>query len=168
MWKTVLPCLLFLLAACNSAPSSHQALAGGPAGALAESPSAREPSSLTASEVTSAAPLASVSAEAAASASPPRQGGSVAAARPVTSVPEPRQGASAPGPSSAVKGATSAPADAHAGHDHEPVPTAAPGAAAPGNGEVDALYTCPMHPAVTAGAPGRCPECGMNLVPKKP
>lgn len=25
------------------------------------------------------------------------------------------------------------------------------------------LYVCPMHPEVTAGAPGRCPDCGMNL-----
>jgi Ni,Fe-hydrogenase III large subunit len=26
-------------------------------------------------------------------------------------------------------------------------------------------YTCPMHPAVTRGAPGSCPICGMDLVP---
>lgn len=26
------------------------------------------------------------------------------------------------------------------------------------------VYVCPMHPAVTSGAPGRCPECGMTLV----
>lgn len=26
-------------------------------------------------------------------------------------------------------------------------------------------YTCPMHPEVVADAPGRCPTCGMNLVP---
>ena len=25
------------------------------------------------------------------------------------------------------------------------------------------LYVCPMHPEVTADAPGRCPSCGMNL-----
>lgn len=30
-----------------------------------------------------------------------------------------------------------------------------------------AVYVCPMHPEVTASAPGRCPKCGMNLVPKK-
>jgi hypothetical protein len=29
-----------------------------------------------------------------------------------------------------------------------------------------ALYTCPMHSAVIARQPGRCPECGMKLVPK--
>jgi len=26
-------------------------------------------------------------------------------------------------------------------------------------------YTCPMHPDVKAGAPGKCPKCGMDLVP---
>lgn len=26
-------------------------------------------------------------------------------------------------------------------------------------------YTCPMHPAVRSDQPGRCPKCGMNLVP---
>ncbi len=29
-----------------------------------------------------------------------------------------------------------------------------------------AIYTCPMHPEVIAQQPGRCPECGMALVPK--
>jgi len=28
------------------------------------------------------------------------------------------------------------------------------------------VYTCPMHPAVVADAPGRCPECGMKLLPE--
>ncbi len=28
-------------------------------------------------------------------------------------------------------------------------------------------YTCPMHPAVKAPAPGQCPFCGMDLVPVK-
>jgi hypothetical protein len=28
-------------------------------------------------------------------------------------------------------------------------------------------YVCPMHPEVTSGTPGRCPKCGMNLVPTK-
>lgn len=26
-------------------------------------------------------------------------------------------------------------------------------------------YTCPMHPEVTQPEPGRCPKCGMTLVP---
>src|SRR5437660_10861703 len=28
-------------------------------------------------------------------------------------------------------------------------------------------YTCPMHPSVHAAAPGKCPICGMELVPVK-
>jgi hypothetical protein len=26
-------------------------------------------------------------------------------------------------------------------------------------------YTCPMHPEIVRDQPGRCPKCGMNLVP---
>jgi len=29
------------------------------------------------------------------------------------------------------------------------------------------LYTCPMHPEVILDHPGRCPKCGMELIPKK-
>lgn len=29
------------------------------------------------------------------------------------------------------------------------------------------IYTCPMHPQITSPSPGRCPICGMNLVPRK-
>jgi hypothetical protein len=28
-----------------------------------------------------------------------------------------------------------------------------------------ASWTCPMHPHVREHGPGRCPECGMDLVP---
>lgn len=31
-----------------------------------------------------------------------------------------------------------------------------------------AEYTCPMHPEVRSATPGRCPKCGMSLVPVKP
>lgn len=27
-------------------------------------------------------------------------------------------------------------------------------------------YTCPMHPEVVSDKPGKCPKCGMDLVPK--
>src|SRR3989344_1141984 len=29
------------------------------------------------------------------------------------------------------------------------------------------MYICPMHPDIRRDMPGRCPECGMNLVPIK-
>jgi len=32
-------------------------------------------------------------------------------------------------------------------------------------GQVGTVYTCPMHPEVRQDSPGRCPKCGMNLVP---
>lgn len=28
-------------------------------------------------------------------------------------------------------------------------------------------YACPMHPEVTSEHEGKCPKCGMTLVPKK-
>jgi uncharacterized membrane protein len=28
----------------------------------------------------------------------------------------------------------------------------------------EAKYTCPMHPEIVAGGPGKCPQCGMDLV----
>src|SRR3990167_4278605 len=30
----------------------------------------------------------------------------------------------------------------------------------------DTLYTCPMHPEVVKNTPGKCPGCGMDLIPK--
>jgi len=29
------------------------------------------------------------------------------------------------------------------------------------------FYTCPMHPQIHEAKPGRCPICGMNLVPEE-
>lgn len=34
--------------------------------------------------------------------------------------------------------------------------------------KADPLYTCPMHPEVIKHEPGKCPICGMDLVPVEP
>ena len=34
-----------------------------------------------------------------------------------------------------------------------------------GGADGPVVYTCPMHPAVIMDEPGRCPECGMKLLP---
>jgi manganese oxidase len=47
----------------------------------------------------------------------------------------------------------------HGGHKMSETPTTAPS-------EVS-KYTCPMHPEVIEDALGKCPKCGMKLVPKK-
>lgn len=51
-------------------------------------------------------------------------------------------------------------ASGHTGHEHGQ-------AASDPSGAADARYTCPMHPEVVTSEPGKCPKCGMNLVPKK-
>ncbi len=51
-------------------------------------------------------------------------------------------------------GAATAPA-----HEHSAGPADA--AAQPAQ-----QFTCPMHPEVVRSEPGRCPTCGMKLVPK--
>jgi len=33
------------------------------------------------------------------------------------------------------------------------------------NPQLPALYTCLMHPDVVSDKPGKCPKCGMGLVP---
>ena len=55
-----------------------------------------------------------------------------------------------------------APAATHsaAGHEHH-------SSAAGGDDAGAEIYVCPMHPEVTASAPGVCPKCNMKLVPKK-
>jgi len=32
---------------------------------------------------------------------------------------------------------------------------------------MEKIYTCPMHPEVKSKKPGKCPKCGMNLVPAR-
>ena len=44
-------------------------------------------------------------------------------------------------------------AAAHASHDHK------------AHGDTTAQYTCPMHPEVISDKAGKCPKCGMFLVP---
>jgi FtsP/CotA-like multicopper oxidase with cupredoxin domain len=48
----------------------------------------------------------------------------------------------------------------HSGHDHASTATAPATMAA-------TKYTCPMHSEVISDKPGKCPICGMKLVPKK-
>ena len=73
------------------------------------------------------------------------------------------------GTSSSHAPSESSPADGHAHHHHDQsgsAPATQPtGAGDAGTSSV--VYTCPMHPEVTSTEPGRCPKCGMNLVPRK-
>lgn len=57
----------------------------------------------------------------------------------------------------------------HAHHHHHDAPAPAAQAAQPPDGGVPSEtteYVCPMHPDVRQPKPGRCPRCGMTLVPK--
>ncbi len=47
------------------------------------------------------------------------------------------------------------------GMEHSP--PAAAGSDEKGTG----AYVCPMHGEITSDQPGRCPECGMELVPRE-
>ncbi len=59
---------------------------------------------------------------------------------------------------------TAATTDPHAGHAHA-------GAASGNNDNTDGqavVWTCSMDPQVRQGGPGKCPICGMDLIPVKP
>jgi hypothetical protein len=43
-----------------------------------------------------------------------------------------------------------------------------PGGHVPGEKPPSTHYACPMHPEVHQRAPGKCPKCGMTLVPTPP
>ncbi len=56
----------------------------------------------------------------------------------------------------------------HMGHHHEHSNSQNQQVAASADGGPGTVvYVCPMHPEVTSSSPGRCPKCGMDLVPKK-
>jgi Heavy metal binding domain len=56
---------------------------------------------------------------------------------------------------------------ARGGRDRGAREGAVPGhAAAPDAGDEQPMYVCPMHPEVRQRGPGRCPKCGMKLVPE--
>jgi hypothetical protein len=44
-------------------------------------------------------------------------------------------------------------------------PPVNPGSSSTTRPAMKQLYTCPMHPDVISDQPGKCPKCGMNLVP---
>jgi uncharacterized membrane protein YraQ (UPF0718 family) len=50
--------------------------------------------------------------------------------------------------------------------DHDQVAVVRPGSSE-GREPMDQTYTCPMHPEVQSSSPGRCPKCGMDLVPRE-
>ena len=65
----------------------------------------------------------------------------------------PRKPTAAPGEQS-----TEAPMAAQT-HEHAKTPSAEKSAVS---------YTCPMHPEISSPKPGKCPKCGMKLIPRKP
>ena len=88
-------------------------------------------------------------------------------------------GSSSPNLSSATPEAASSrdakpPSGAEHGHSHEGSPPAADkdenmtSEGGKKGKQPVTIYTCPMHPEVISDKPGRCPKCGMTLVPKEP
>ena len=70
------------------------------------------------------------------------------------------EGAAYVAPASSAPEPATTPMD-HSGH-------AGHGAAASSSASSEkVVYTCPMHPEVISDTPGKCPKCGMTLVPKK-
>jgi len=53
--------------------------------------------------------------------------------------------------------------DEHESHAHADLPSAQPGHTSLAASRT--IYTCPMHPQVKKNEPGRCPACGMELIP---
>jgi Cu(I)/Ag(I) efflux system membrane fusion protein len=45
------------------------------------------------------------------------------------------------------------------------IPVMAPPAAPTNSAPSKLRYFCPMHPEVISDEPGKCPKCGMDLVP---
>lgn len=88
-----------------------------------------------------------------ASAPPPRQAAALDPSNPDAPEAPPAALASA----MSTQAAPMAPAQGHAGHG---------GMAA--DAGTATVYTCPMHPEVRSNEPGRCPKCGMKLVPVQP
>ena len=50
-------------------------------------------------------------------------------------------------------------------HDMPSMTHAAGATTSPATSQAAAIYTCVMHPEVVSHQPGKCPVCGMKLVP---
>ena len=76
-------------------------------------------------------------------------------------------------PSNEAAPSADMPSTGHAGHDMEGMGHNMAGmdhsmsSSRPAASQHAVLYTCVMHPEVVSDKPGKCPKCGMKLVPKK-